>query len=326
MRNVAIVAGGYSSEYVISVQSGAMLQKEIEKAGYHVFLIEISPEKWVVHLSHDVVLDIDKSDFSFVHEGRKVTFDAVVMAIHGTPGEDGKLQAYFDLLNIPYTCCGVLASAITFNKSVCKTFVTTLGIKTASSIRVARGMQFNHSDVISQLGLPCIVKPNESGSSFGVSKVNNIEELTNALEIAFKESSEVLIEKYIQGTEVTCGMINLDGNDLVFPITEIVSKKEFFDYEAKYTSGMSDEITPARIDNQLVVQIQNCTRTIYHALGCRGITRTDYIISDGQIYFLEVNTVPGMSPNSIIPKQLKTMNIGVSEIYSRIIENICSKR
>lgn len=325
MQNIAIVAGGFSSEYIISVQSGKMLQHEISKAGYRTFLVEINPTQWLVHLHDTLRVPIDKSDFSFTIEGEKTIFDAVVMAIHGNPGEDGKLQAYFDLLNIPYSCSGVLPSAITFNKNACKTYVSALGINTAPSTLLRKNDVIEELNIIKQLGLPCIVKPNNSGSSFGISKVNSMDELSKAIAGAFKESSEVLIEKFIHGTEVTCGMVSIEGRDLVFPITEIVSKKDFFDYEAKYSDGMADEITPARINDDVAKQIQITTQQIYHALNCAGITRTDYIINHNQIYFLEVNTVPGMSPNSIVPKQLKAMGIEIADIYCQIIENICSK-
>jgi len=326
MKKIAVVAGGYSSEYPISVQSGQMLAQEVAKAGYEVYLVEISPQGWRVHLSSDEILPIDRSDFSFRHKGEAVHFDAVVMAIHGTPGEDGRLQGYFDLLNIPYTCCGVMAAAVTFNKHACKLFAQQVGVHTAESVLIRRNETFDPRDIIQQIGLPYFVKPTESRSSFGVSKVTQEEQLTEAITHAFTESSEVIIEKFISGTEVTCGMIALPEGDLIFPITEVVSKRDFFDYEAKYTAGLSEEITPARIEEKMAEQVREATRKLYHALGCKGITRTDFILSDGKAYLLEVNTVPGMSPNSIIPKQLKTMGISVAEMYNRILQNICTER
>lgn len=326
MKRVAVVAGGYSSEYPISVQSGQMLVNEMAKAKYEVYLVEISPQGWLVHLSPDESIPINRSDFSFSYKGSTINFDAVVMAIHGTPGEDGKLQGYFDLLNIPYTCCGVMAAAVTFNKHACKIFARQIGLNTADSVLIQHNDIIDPHLIIKQLGLPCIVKPTESGSSFGVSKVTSETQLQDAIAHAFSESHEVLIEKFIAGTEVTCGMVALPEGDLVFPITEVVSKRDFFDYEAKYTTGLSEEITPARIDESIAEQVRKATQKLYHTLGCKGITRTDFIISEGKAYLLEVNTVPGMSPNSIIPKQLKTMGITVAEMYDRIIQNICTKR
>lgn len=324
MKKVAVVAGGYSSEYPISVQSGQLLVSEVAKAGYEVYLVEISPKGWLVHLTPEVTVPINRADFSFSFGGNTLHFDAVVMAIHGTPGEDGKLQGYFDLLNIPYTCCGVMAAAVTFNKHACKVFAQQIGLNTAESVLVRHTDPIDAHGIIERVGLPCFVKPTESGSSFGVSKVSEVTKLKDAIMQAFQESQEVLIEKSLKGTEVTCGMVALPEGDLIFPITEVVSKRDFFDYEAKYTSGLSEEITPARIDETMADQVRQATQKLYHALGCKGITRTDFIIADGKAYLLEVNTVPGMSPHSIIPKQLKTMGISVADMYNRLLKNICT--
>ncbi|MEJ5265185.1 MAG: D-alanine--D-alanine ligase [Bacteroidales bacterium] len=324
MKKVAVVAGGYSSEYPISVQSGQLLVSEVAKAGYEVYLVEISPKGWLVHLTPEVTVPINRADFSFSFGGNTLHFDAVVMAIHGTPGEDGKLQGYFDLLNIPYTCCGVMAAAVTFNKHACKVFAQQIGLNTAESVLVRHTDPIDAHGIIERVGLPCFVKPTESGSSFGVSKVSEVTKLKDAITQAFQESQEVLIEKSLKGTEVTCGMVALPEGDLIFPITEVVSKRDFFDYEAKYTSGLSEEITPARIDETMADQVRQATQKLYHALGCKGITRTDFIIADGKAYLLEVNTVPGMSPHSIIPKQLKTMGISVADMYNRLLKNICT--
>lgn len=324
MKKVAVVAGGYSSEYPISVQSGQLLVSEVAKAGYEVYLVEISPKGWLVHLTPEVTVPINRADFSFSFGGNTLHFDAVVMAIHGTPGEDGKLQGYFDLLNIPYTCCGVMAAAVTFNKHACKVFAQQIGLNTAESVLVRHTDPIDAHAIIERVGLPCFVKPTESGSSFGVSKVSEVTKLKDAIMQAFQESQEVLIEKSLKGTEVTCGMVALPEGDLIFPITEVVSKRDFFDYEAKYTSGLSEEITPARIDETMADQVRKATQKLYHALGCKGITRTDFIIADGKAYLLEVNTVPGMSPHSIIPKQLKAMGISVADMYDRLLKNICT--
>jgi len=320
MKNIAVVAGGNSSEYVISVQSGKMLVDEIRKAGYNTFLIEIRYDEWNAVIDDKTIIPIDRGCFEFEYKGEKIKFDCIVIAIHGTPGEDGRLQSYFDLVKIPYISCGVFSSVMTFNKYACKIFLKDQGIKSAPAILLNKKTKYNTDYIIQEIGLPCIVKPNESGSSFGVSKIDKKENLENAINEAFTESEDVIVEKFIKGIEVTCGMVNLNGEDIVFPITEVVSKKEFFDYEAKYTTGMSEEITPARISVSIEKKIKETTSQIYHALRCKGITRTDYIISNDEVYFLEVNTIPGMSPHSIIPKQLKTMNIAVSDIYNKMIE------
>ena len=322
MKNIAIVAGGNSSEWVISVQSAAQVASEIEKLEYKVFVVQIKGKQWQVVQNNFPIADIDKNDFSFSINGNKIKFDCALIAIHGTPGEDGLLQSYFELMEIPYTTCGVLASALTFNKNACKVFLNDFGILSAKAVLIKKGEAYNAEKISSELGMPCFVKPNESGSSFGVTKINEISELTEAINHALTECQDVIIEQFIKGTEVTCGMLKTKSGEIIFPITEIVSKKEFFDYEAKYTPGFSEEITPARISNEMAEKVKKTTSKIYNALSCKGITRTDFIISGSDLYFLEVNTVPGMSPNSIVPKQLKEMGISLAEVYKLIIEEI----
>lgn len=323
MKTIAIVAGGDSSEYVISVKSAAQVSKEIEKTGYKSHVVQIKGQDWKVEESGKTY-QIDKNDFSFTKEGKKVKFDCVLILIHGTPGEDGKLQSYFELIGLPYTSCGILASALTFNKYACKVFLDAFGIKSAKAV-IVKDEKWNADEIISKVGLPCFVKPNESGSSFGVTKVTEKGQLEMAIKEAVKESSQVIIEEFIKGTEVTCGVLKTSSKEILFPITEVVSKKEFFDYQAKYTDGFSEEITPARIPVGIASQVQSISSSIYDALDCKGIVRIDYIIKDNQPYFLEVNTVPGMSENSIIPKQIRTLGITIPEVYKLIIEDLLKK-
>jgi D-alanine-D-alanine ligase len=320
MKTIAIVAGGNSSEHVISVKSAAQVSKEIEKTGYKSHVVQIKGQDWKVEEAGKAH-QIDKNDFSFTKDGQKIKFDCVLILIHGTPGEDGKLQSYFELLGLPYTSCGILASALTFNKYACKVFLDAFGVKSAKAVIVKDG-KWNADEIINKLGLPCFVKPNESGSSFGVTKVTEKAQLEQAIKEAIKESSHVIIEEFIKGTEVSCGVLKTSAKQIVFPITEIVCKKEFFDYQAKYTDGFSEEITPARISNDIASKIQSISSNVYDALDCKGIVRIDYIIKDNEPYFLEVNTVPGMSENSIIPKQISTLGMTIPEIYKLIIEDL----
>lgn len=325
MKTIAIVAGGDSSEWVISVKSAAQMKNWIDPSLYISYVVQIRQNNWVV-LVNETEIPVDRNDFSFQLGDSKVTFDAVVMAIHGTPGEDGKLQSYFDMLNIPYTTCGVLCAALTFNKYACKIFLKEFEITTAKAVLIKQGQSINSKAIVEKLGLPCFVKPNEAGSSFGVTKVNDADSLQQAIEHALTEGNEVIIEEFIKGTEITQGLYKTrDGFDIL-PITEVVSKKEFFDYEAKYTTGMSEEITPARIAPELAEKCSLISSKIYEALGCKGIVRIDYIIRNNEFYFLEINTVPGMSPNSIIPQQIKAKGKTVTEVYNVILADILTSR
>jgi D-alanine-D-alanine ligase len=323
MKKIAIVAGGDSSEWVISVQSAAVVASEIEHLQYKGYVVQIKDGKWQLLINGKPDADIDKNDFSFTIKGEKTTFDCALIAIHGTPGEDGKLQSYFELIGLPYTTCGVLASALTFNKHACKLFLKEFGIRSANAILIKKNQAHDSGHIEKFLGMPCFVKPNESGSSFGITKVNDKAHLEKAIESALKEGEEVIIEQYINGVEVTCGMVKTKSKSLIFPITEIVSKKDFFDYEAKYTPGMSEEITPARISEELGEKVRNISSQIYDALNCKGIVRIDYIISGKDIYFLEVNTVPGMSQNSIVPKQIREAGLSLAAVYKLIIDEAC---
>lgn len=321
-KNIAIVGGGNSSEWVISVQSAEMLAQEFKNSDYNCFVVQIRGLEWNVIFENDKKVEIDKNDFSFLLNSKKVKFDCALIAIHGTPGEDGKLQAYFELIGLPYTTCGVLASSLTFNKNACKLYLKSFGILSAKALLLKKNERINVTDIEKELKFPCFVKPNESGSSFGISKIDNSNELEKAVKQAQTEGEDVIIEEFIQGTEVTCGLVKTKSKTLIFPVTEIVSKKDFFDYEAKYTPGLSEEITPARITNDMAEKVKLASSEIYDAIACRGIVRIDYIISENDLYFLEVNTVPGMSPNSIVPKQIREFGMKITEVYNIIFKEI----
>jgi D-alanine-D-alanine ligase len=323
--NVAIVAGGYSSEYVISVKSAQQVYDSLLKTQYIPYVVEISKEGWFVNADGNKI-NIDKNDFSFTKEGTKITFDAVFFAIHGTPGEDGKLQSYFEMLEIPFTTCNSFTSQLTFNKYVCKVFLEKFGITMANDVIIKKSDSIELKEIIDTTGLPCFVKANNSGSSFGVTKVKEADELDKALETAFEEDSEVLIEEFIEGTEVTCGVFKSENKELILPLTEIVSKKEFFDYEAKYTPGMSDEITPARLSGELTKRCQDEASRIYDILNCSGLVRVDFILKDNKFYFLEINTVPGMSENSLVPQQIRAAGYTTSEVYGMLIDDAINNR
>jgi len=324
-KNIALLLGGDSAEAIISEKSADQVLQHLDDALYEVFPISIKKTSWT-YLHHDELINVDKNDFSLVVDGRRIHFDCAVPMIHGAPGEDGRLQAYFELIQIPYITSGVLASSLTFNKHACKTYLNSLGILFPKGKMIRKGENVNVEELCAILGLPCFVKPNNGGSSFGVSKIKSSNELLPALDAAFAEDAhEALVEEYIEGTEITCGLVKLDEEIMVFPITEIVSKKDFFDVEAKYNSGMSDEITPARISESLRADCETLSTAIYKYLDCRGIVRIDYLVRDGQLYFLELNTVPGMSAFSIIPKQIKAMGkISIKELYTKLI-NDCIK-
>jgi D-alanine-D-alanine ligase len=324
MKTIAVVCGGYSKEEVISLRSAEQIAQVIDKNKYEVFTVLINKEKWVAKLVGKDV-PIDKDDFSFIVNGRKITFDAVFMAIHGTPGEDGKLQSYFEMMEIPVTTCNVFVSSLTFNKFATKLYVKEYGFKTADAILVRKGLAYTESAIVEQLGLPIFVKPNNGGSSFGVTKVKEADQLGVAIEKAFEEDNEVIIEKFIQGSEFTCGVFKTATESLILPVTEIVSKNDFFDFEAKYTKGMADEITPARIDDEKTKEVQHLSSEIYDLLGCTGVVRIDYLLQNNVFYFMEINTVPGMSQESIIPQQVIAAGLTVTGFYSKLIEDALSR-
>lgn len=322
MKNIAILAGGYSSEYVVSLKSAESIYSFIDKSKYKPFIVRLTKDSWQVQLSDSSSAEVDKNDFSFMLNGEKIPFHFAYITIHGTPGEDGKLQGYFDMLNIPYSNCGVMASALTFNKYVCNHYLKNFGIKISPSIRLLKGETIDSAEVVKQLGLPVFIKPNDGGSSFGTTKVKTKEEIQPAIQAAFAEGSEIIIETFMPGTELTCGCYKIKGKQVVFPITEVVSKNEFFDFEAKYTADKVEEITPARISESLSNEIKELTARIYDHVGAKGIIRVDYIVSpEGEVKMLEVNTTPGMTTTSFIPQQVRAAGLDIHNVMTDIIEN-----
>ena len=322
-RTIAIIAGGDNSELPVSLKSAEGIYSFIDKSRYEVFVVILQNNDWRVKLNNGDFAPINRDDFSFELDGKRKSFDFAYITIHGTPGENGLLQGYFDLINLPYSSCGVLASALTFNKFFCSQFLKGFGVKIADSILLREGQTIAEDDVVTKIGLPCFIKPNAGGSSFGVSKVKTVAEIQPAIAKAFKESSEVLIEAFMDGTELTCGCYKTKEKATVFPITEVVTHNEFFDFDAKY-NGQVDEITPARISEELTDRVQKLTSAIYDILGCSGIVRVDYMITSNEIInLIEVNTTPGMTATSFIPQQVKAAGLNIEDVMADIIENKC---
>ena len=320
-KNIAIVAGGDSSEVVVSLKSAAGIQSFMDKERYNIFIVTIVGKLWQVELSETEKIVIDKNDFSFTRNGVKTGFDFAYITIHGTPGENGILQGYFDLIGLPYSCCGVLAAALTFNKFTCNTYLKSFGVKVAESLVIRAGQSVSDEEVAQKIGFPCFIKPNVGGSSFGVTKVKSIEQVQPSIAKAFAEGAEVMIESFLAGTEITCGVYKTRNKSQVLPITEVVSENEFFDYDAKY-KGQVQEITPARLSASLTERVQKLTSAIYDILGCKGIVRIDYIISVGEVInLLELNTTPGMTATSFIPQQVAAAGLDIKEVMTEIIEN-----
>lgn len=325
MKNIAIIAGGDSSEIVVSHKSAAGLLSFIDKTRYNAYKVVITKSLWQAHLTDKIQIDIDKNDFSFTYQDKKIKFDFAYITIHGTPGENGLLQGYFELLDIPYSTCGVLASALTFDKFACNQYLKAFGVKIAESMLLRKGQSVHTDDVVEKIGLPCFVKPNAGGSSFGVTKVKSDDEVQAAIQKAFDESNEVMIEAFMSGKEVTCGLYKTKNKSMVLPVTEVVPHNEFFDYDAKY-KGQVDEITPARISDDLTKRIQQLSSVIYDILNCKGIVRIDYIITENEtINLMEVNTTPGMTQTSFIPQQAQAAGLEMKDILTDIIDNELTK-
>jgi D-alanine-D-alanine ligase len=320
MRNIAIVYGGFSSEEIISRKSVEGLLTFIDTAKYNLFPVLITQKEWSVVVG-DHHYPVDKNDFTSVIKGEKTTFDCAYITIHGTPGENGLLQGYFNMIGMPHTTCDVLPAAITFNKFTCNTYLKSFGVKVADSVLIRKGNEFNPYDIVEKTGIPCFVKPNAGGSSFGVTKVKQVSELIPAIEKAFTEGTEVIIEQFIKGTELTCGLYKTKGEFTIFPITEVVPKNEFFDFEAKYTVNMADEITPARIADDVAERIRKIAALVYDIIGCKGIVRVDFILSDNQLFLLEVNTTPGMTMTSFIPQQIRAAGLDIKAVFTEVIED-----
>lgn len=319
MTNVAIIMGGYSSEYKISLTSGNVVYNHLDATKYNAYRIHIFKDKWVYVDKNEQEFPINKNDFSVEVQGSKITFDVVFNAIHGTPGEDGLMQAYFELLNIPQTSCDYYQAALTFNKRDLLSVLKPYGIKTATSFYLNNGDSIDITKIIETVGLPCFVKPNKSGSSFGISKVKSVEDLVPAIENAYKEDNEIIIESFLDGTEVSVGVINFKGQIKVLPITEIVSENDFFDYEAKYL-GKSQEITPARISAEIQAKVEATAKKAYEVLKMSGFSRSEFIIVNGEPHMLEMNTIPGLTTESILPQQAREAGISLNELFENAIE------
>jgi len=325
MKNIAIIMGGYSSEYQISLKSGNVVYQFLDKTKYNGYRVHIFKEKWVYVDDENIEFPIDRNDFSVTVNGTKITFDGVFNAIHGTPGEDGLMQAYFELLGIPQSSCDYYQAALTFNKRDLLSVLKPYGIKTATSYYLNQGDKIDEDEIINKVGLPCFVKPNKSGSSFGISKVKTKDELDYAIVNAYKEDNEIIIESFLDGTEVSVGVINYQGEITVLPITEIVSENDFFDYEAKYL-GKSQEITPARISDEMTAKVSEVAKRVYQILKMTGFSRSEYIIVNGEPHLLEVNTIPGLTTESLIPQQAKAAGISLTDLFSNAIELALSKK
>jgi D-alanine-D-alanine ligase len=321
MKTIAIAAGGDSSEFGISVKSAVEVSKALSPR-YITYIVMIRGMNWYWEDPKGRFHNIDKNDFSLKTDDGKIRFDAVFIAIHGTPGENGILQGYFDMIGIPYSSCNVFTSSLTFNKQACKLYIKEYGIDMAKAILLRKGERADIKDITDYIGLPCFVKPNASGSSFGVTKVKKEDEIPAAIETALKESDDVLIEAFMKGREVACGVVKVKGKSLILPVTEIISKNEFFDYEAKYIPGKSEEVTPADMPAELTNRIQELSSRVYDLLGCKGIVRVDFIVVDNIPYFLEVNTIPGMTAESLVPQQVAYAGISPGEFYAMVIEDL----
>jgi D-alanine-D-alanine ligase len=320
-KNIALVTGGFSGESVISYKSAVTIDSNLDRKQFNVYKIDINPKGWFYLLSDGRKVEVDKNDFSLQLDSQKITFDGVFIAIHGTPGEDGKLQGYFDTLKIPYTSCDAATSAITFNKRYTVAVARMAGVAVAHSVHLFRHTAVSASDVAAQLKFPVFVKPNNGGSSIGMSKVKDADQLEAGIEKAFKEDSQVLVEEMIAGREFTVGVFKKDHQIVVLPITEVSTEKEFFDFEAKY-EGASKEVTPAQVEESVAEKIREAARTIYSVFNCRGVVRIDFIYNEesGKPFMLEINTIPGQSEASIIPQQVKAMGWSLDDFYSGLLE------
>ena len=325
-KNIALVAGGYSGEYVISIGSAKVAEKFIDPSVFNVYKIIIDREKWVYTTNEGIEIAVDRADFSLKIGRKKVKFDAVLMIIHGTPGEDGKLQGYFDMLNIPYTSCDAATSALTFNKRYTVATAAFSGINVAKSVHLLKNTPLNVENILENLRLPVFVKPNNGGSSIGMSRVEKREDLAEAIQKAFKEDDQVLIEEFIAGREFTIGVMKTRGEIVVLPICEVRSKKAFFDYEAKY-QGKSEELIPAPIPENQADILRGVAEKVYQIFNCKGIVRIDFIWSDAHNlpFMLEINTVPGQSEASIVPQMLKAFGWTMTDFYTRQIEACLDK-
>ena len=322
-RNIAIVCGGDSSEHDVSLRSAQGLYSFFDKERYNVYIVDIKGQDWHVELSGGITARIDRNDFSFVEDGKAKWFDYAYITIHGTPGENGILQGYFDLIGIPYSTSGVLVEAMTFDKFVLNQYLRGYGVAVADSLLIRQGYEqlVGDDEIERRIGMPCFVKPAADGSSFGVSKVKNKDQLAPAIRKAMLESDEIMVEQFLDGTEISIGVYKTREKSVVLPATEVVTQNEFFDYDAKY-NGQVQEITPARLSDDITRRVREITSHIYDILHCNGIIRIDYIITkEGKIFMLEVNTTPGMTPTSFIPQQVRAAGLEMKDVLTDIVEN-----
>ena len=322
-KNVALIAGGFTGESVVSFNSAQQVKSQLDTNLYNVYKIIITKNEWYYLTEKEEKIAIDKNDFSLIIDENRIKFDVAFIIIHGSPGEDGKLQSYFDLVNIPYTTCDATTSALTMNKGYTKAVVNDIkGLNVAKSIQLFKNTPTTENEIKSQLKLPLFIKPNNGGSSIGMSKVNNWIDLSDALNKAFAEDSQILIEEFIKGREFTVGIFKSKNEIKVLPITEVKSSKEFFDFEAKYTTGLTEEITPADLSQEIISKVAEIVTSVYHKLNCKGVVRIDFILleENQDFYFIEINTVPGQSQNSIIPQQVKVAGMQMSDFYAMLID------
>lgn len=323
-KNIALVAGGYSGEYAISIKTAITIENNIDKNKYNVYKIILDQEHWQYTPAEGGSVEIDRRDFSLMIDDRKVIFDAVFIAVHGTPGEDGKLQGYLEMLGIPFTSCGAIVSGLTFNKIFCNRVVAQSGLVAVSkSVHLIQDRPLSLHEILQQVTLPVFVKPAEGGSSLATTKVKEATALQQAIDAVYAVEPQVMIEEFVKGREFSIGVYRAHGKLTALPVTEIISSKEFFDYEAKYTPGVSNEVTPAAIRDDLASQIADSAKKIYDLLNCKGICRIDFILQEGseQLYFLEINTIPGQSENSIVPQQVRASGQTLIDFYGDLIED-----
>ncbi len=322
-KTIALLTGGTTGEWVVSVKSAATIAQNLDHDKFDVYKIMLTQQSWFYEPADSVKIEVDRNDFSLTMGGKKIKFDGVFIAIHGAPGEDGKLQGYFDMIGLPYTTCDALTSAITMNKGYTKAIVQDIkGLHVAKSVQIFKDTPFDLESIKTALKLPYFVKPNNGGSSIGMSKVNNVDDLEIAVDKAFKEDSQLLIEEFISGREFTVGVVKLDGDINVLPATEVQTAKEFFDFEAKYTPGVAIETTPAQIRSETRDRIEVIAKEIYIKLNCRGVVRIDFILTgdEGDFYFIEINTIPGQTATSFIPQQVAAMDMKLNDFYTKLLK------
>lgn len=324
VRNIALLTGGDSSEWQIALQGAENIGNALDRSRYTPYTIVLRNGHWTYTAPDGTKSELDRNDFTLPVAGRKIKLDYALIVIHGTPGEDGRLQGYLDMMGIPYSSCGFVSSVLTFDKAACKRAVAGSGIHLAKEILLNKTSEIDPAAIVTELGLPLFVKPNASGSSFGVTKVKKQNELLPAITEAFKESDQVLMEEFIEGREISCGVMIAGGKEYIFPITELVCQSEFFDYKAKY-QGFSNEITPADLPEAIRKEVNRLTLIAYKRLNCRGVVRIDFIVKGETPYMIEINTIPGMSSHSIIPQQAATMGMSLTELFNLIIDETSNK-